>query len=909
MSDGEVRSDERILGQFVAELEKRGTDVVEEYARKYPHLADEMRQMAAMADNLKPSREEPAPPMPERLGEFRIVREIARGGMGVIYEAVQERLGRRVALKTIREGRISQELRERFVREQEIRARLHQTHIVPIHTAGEEGGLHYFVMPYISGVSLHRIVRTLGRMTPADSGGRTPSLGELVERAASEDEVKRTPHYQPGGRATGEASPSLALPAGSTNDRATPSVSPTKLSRVYFRSVAAVMADVAEALQHSHEAGVLHRDLKPSDVMVDTQEQCWIIDFGLGGQVSVRARSVSEGSLAGASGPDAPATASGVMGTPQYMAPEQVSGKVDARSDVWGLGATLYELLALRRAVDGATREEVFEQVLTREPAPPRRWVRNVPEDLAAICRKAMRKEPGERYPTARAFAEDVRRWLRGEAVEARGRQPLRRAALWARRNKGWATALAAAAVLVVGAVTAAFEFQRQQVRNLEREARRHQLQQVLQDNRITGWREAAWELVKAEAALGTDDRLQALAVAGLTGLDAEIERKFQGIEASTVAFEPAGKRLLLGGHENMPAHLWDGTEAAPRPSKLVGAGPVAFTREGTPVQVVVDPKDRRRLIVWDVEGQRQLQGIVMPQGDEVPERRKQPPVVVMTTNARYLAAAGNKQVVVWETRTGTVVTRIARVAKALALAPDGSMLAIGQDDGRIRVYGLAGGNEVADMPGSGNEVTALTFYRDVRGTRSGKDARWGLVAGDSGSSIAVYDIASGQLKNHCQGTKHQIEALAVSPDNMTLASSGSGEFFLWDLATGQRLLQGGNPDLITGLAFSPTGDRLVCATRKIFTREIGNQQIWKLDQGRGVRILRGLATPTSTLTFSPDGRMLAVLEHAWRVGIWDLPTGKLRHVLQVPLGWYADNADIAFGPDGTLAFSSGWRR
>ncbi len=475
------------------------------------------------------------------------------------------------------------------------------------------------------------------------------------------------------------------------------------------------------------------------------------------------------------------------MGTPQYMAPEQAAGKVDARSDVWGLGVTLYELLALRRAFDGATPAEVFEQVLKGEPAPPRRWVRNVPVDLAAICRKAMRKEPGERYATARAFAADVRRWLKGEVVEARGWQPARRVARWARRHKGWAAAitamvLASLALLTGGAV------------HLEREARRYRLQQVLQNNRQAGWSREAWDLVKETARLGTDSRLQSLAVAALTGLDAEVERTFIGVEASTVAFDSTGKRVLFGGHESIPAHLWDGTEAAPRPSKLPGSGPVAFSSEGAPVQMVVDPMNRGRLIVWDVEGQRPIRTIVMPEAHEVQERLSRPPVMVMTTDARFLAAATGQLVIVWTTRTGVVVKRFLQAATALAITPDGTLLAVGTADGLIRVYGLPGGEVVADIPGSGSEVTALTFYTEVRRAKHGKVCLWGLVVGDAGSLITAYDLGTGKVRTYFRGTTFKVEALVCSPDNLTLASAGSGQFFLWDLATGLQLLQGDAP-------------------------------------------------------------------------------------------------------------------
>jgi WD40 repeat protein len=663
------------------------------------------------------------------------------------------------------------------------------------------------------------------------------------------------------------------------------------------------MADVAEALQHAHDAGVLHRDLKPSNVMVDTQEQCWVIDFGLGGVVGA---SKGDAAQAGASGsPHAgPATASGVMGTPQYMAPEQVAGKVDARSDVWGLGVTLYELLALRRAFDGATAAEVFEQVLKGEPAPPRRWVRNVPENLAAICRKAMRKEPGERYATARAFAADVRRWLNGEVVEARGWQPVRRVARWARRHKGWAAAM----VLMIGSVAGALMYQWRELQHFDRLARRHRLQQVIQDNGVAGWRQAAWVLMRAEAKLGTDDKLQALAVESLMGIDAVEEVTFEGVEAASVAFDHSGNRLLFGGHEKTSAHLWGDTEANPRPLKQTGAGPVAFTPEGTPIQVIVDPRDSHRLQMWDLEAARQIASFEMPKGDEVSHRSRRSPMVALTTDAHYLAAAGPRHVAIWRRGEGQPLRTWALPdTTALALTADGSLLAIGNAAGQLQVISVPGGEAVVSLPGEGVKVTALTFYPEVQRVPGGKDFPWGLVAGDAGSTVAVYDLGKGQLKTHCRGGEFQVEALAVSPDGMTLASSSARTCHLWDLATGKRILRFGGGELILGLAFSPDGGRIACASRRRFdNRGISSSMIWSLEQGRGLRILRGLTTPTPTVTFSPDGRLLAVLEHNWQVAVWDVEAGKLLHRIRVPAGLSGDNADLAFGPNDTLAFSAG---
>src|SRR6266852_229121 len=182
MSDPIRTSDayESILAQFVAKLEERGTIVIDEFAQRYPALAGEFRSLAAMGKAMDRARPELEELLPERLGEFRIVRRLARGGMGDIYEAYDERLQRRVAIKTIRHGRISDDARDRFLREQTVLAQLHQSNIVPIYAAGEEGNLQYFAMPFIDGAALHHVIAAARNLPSAESDCKTPSLAKLA---------------------------------------------------------------------------------------------------------------------------------------------------------------------------------------------------------------------------------------------------------------------------------------------------------------------------------------------------------------------------------------------------------------------------------------------------------------------------------------------------------------------------------------------------------------------------------------------------------------------------------------------------------------------------------------------------------------------------------------------------------
>ncbi|MFO0951462.1 MAG: serine/threonine-protein kinase [Isosphaeraceae bacterium] len=312
------------------------------------------------------------------LGGFRVIREVGRGGMGVVYEAEQTALGRRVALKVLPPAAsLDPRHRHRFEIEAQAAALLHHENIVSVLAFGSDHGVDFFAMPFIDGCSLSELIR--------DRRGRGPL------------EV--------------EAAPTLApcIPAGGLD---------------YLRAAARLGLQAAEALDHAHSVGVIHRDVKPSNLLVDTRGHLWVTDFGL-------AR-IGEG--------DAALTRTGdILGTLRYMSPELLRGDrpgASPRSDVYALGATLYELLTLRPAFAGQDREELLRKVLQDEPVPPRRLNPQIPRDLETVVRKAMAKEPSSRYASAAEMAGDLRRFLDDRPVLARRPGPVERLARWSRRRR-----------------------------------------------------------------------------------------------------------------------------------------------------------------------------------------------------------------------------------------------------------------------------------------------------------------------------------------------------------------------------------------------------------------------------------------------------------------------------------------
>jgi serine/threonine protein kinase/Flp pilus assembly protein TadD len=356
------------------------------------------------------SAEEPPELHREDLGDFRIVREVARGGMGIVYEAVQLSLGRRVALKVLPfAATLDPRQLQRFKNEAQAAALLHHTNIVPVYFVGCERGVHFYAMQFIEGQSLAALIHEMRQFA---SRASQPA----PERPEGPSPVEPTGPY---------ASPTPTAGALSTERSAR--------GPAYFRGVAQMGIQAAEALAHAHDLGVIHRDIKPGNLLVDGRGNVWVTDFGL-------AHCQSQASL----------TVTGdLVGTLRYMSPEQALARrvvVDHRTDVYSLGATLYELLTLQPAFTGSDRQELLRQIAFEEPLAPRRLDRAIPKELETIVLKALEKNPAERYAGAQELADDLRRFLEDRPILARRPSLLLRARKMARRNR----ALVGAVVVVL---------------------------------------------------------------------------------------------------------------------------------------------------------------------------------------------------------------------------------------------------------------------------------------------------------------------------------------------------------------------------------------------------------------------------------------------------------------------------
>jgi serine/threonine protein kinase len=465
----------RLADEFAARYRQGERPPLREYLDKYPELAEDIRELfpaLVEMEQAKADEREVEPPTADtpplqQLGDFRILRKIGHGGMGIVYEAEQVSLGRHVALKVLSQKiLLDNRQKRRFEREAKSAARLHHTNIVPVFGVGEHDGLPYYVMQFIQGRALDEVIDELRRLQPGGAVGAGSNLptgseqiGKLPRADVTAADVARclmTGEFRSGldidlHLAEGCAPPEVqaATPADRLADSSPLSSSSAALpgqkdsthdSRArkasFWQSVAQIGAQVADALEYAHKQAVLHRDIKPSNLLLDTQGTVWVTDFGL-------AKADDQENL----------TQTGdILGTLRYMSPEAFDGKSDARSDVYSLGLTLYELLALRPAFDERDRNRLIKQMTTAEPAHLDRLNRAIPRDLVTVVHKAIDRDPAHCYATAGELATDLRRFLTDESIQARRPSRTERLLRWSRHHPGVAVSLVVIMLLLVTA-------------------------------------------------------------------------------------------------------------------------------------------------------------------------------------------------------------------------------------------------------------------------------------------------------------------------------------------------------------------------------------------------------------------------------------------------------------------------
>jgi serine/threonine protein kinase/WD40 repeat protein len=882
-----ARTDESLVGliadEFTERLQRGEQPDIEEYVRRYPELAALLREALPALQALGTKAPETPGRLltsPERvegcLGDFRLVRQVGRGGMGIVYEAEQLSLGRRVALKMLPFA-AAQDARQlqRFRNEAMAAACLHHANIVPVFGVGCERGVHYYAMQFIDGQTLADVIRELRTLAGMGRADDAQAVGDATESVHAEQQCEsegRRDIAQPAAPPT---------PAAETFSVVGLVTTVSTRSPAYFQTVARLASQAAEALEHAHQFGVVHRDIKPANLLLDPSGNLWITDFGL-----ARLRCQAPG-----------LTMTGdLLGTLRYMSPEQALGKrvaIDHRTDIYSLGVTLYELLTLEPAYTGRERVEVLRQITLEEPRPPRKLNRAIPVELETIALKAMAKDPEDRYASAQELADDLRRFREDKPIHARRPNLAQRAVKWARRHKPLVFSLSASlALLAAGLMATLYLYADNQHRVAgERQQLMREKDQILygalldhagalQMARQPGYREHVWRALHDAASLDPPSkdpqRLQSEALACLgdpIGLDAgepsQVERarstrvpkaiqEFQKAipEKDRLGFlyatTPDGERV--GGWCPMSRTLmiWreDGTDAQSTQELPLG---MLYDLKFTP--------DGQRLVAGCEEGVAMWP--VFPLGRPSVFRGGNATSIAIDPRGKLLATGG-RQIDLWSLVSNRPIAsfKVPIQGAKVEFSADGKFLLAVVDDQVLMAWPVRDTPEKQYLEGHHGGVPTVAFSPDGRR----------LASASKDLTVKLWDAESAEIRHVCKGHTSPIESLSFSPDGKLLASGDfGGGVCLWDTGTGKGLGHVGDsstPGQIWRLQFDPAGKFVVAGGMTGIAAWALDKDARTLEPAPFVR----LEWPgVYDLAIHPNRRELAFVDRTGRLGVYDL--------------------------------------
>lgn len=692
--------------------------------------------------------------LPRRFGDFELLEEIARGGMGVVYRAKQISLNRTVALKMILSGQFASPMAiGRFRTEARIVASLQHPNIVAIHEVGEAEHQPYFTMDYIIGGNLAELVRD----------GPLPA-----ERAAR------------------------------------------------------YVAQIAVAVQHAHEKGVLHRDLKPSNVLIDAFDQPRVTDFGLARQLSANCEITITGQL---------------LGSPAYMAPEQISGRrseIGPRTDIYSLGAVLYHLLTGRPPFATGTMAQTFQQVLTAMPLEPRALNPAIAIDLQTICAKCLEKDPAKRYADAASVAEDLDRFLHGQPIVARPIGKFEKVRRWCGRNRALASAMAAtllASCVGVGGIV--WQWQRAEKSESVTHLNLYAADMMAASEAITrGDLGMGRRLLEAHRPLPNQEDLRGFEWRYLwqrSRGDQQATLSGHSWIVTCVAYSPDGN-VLASGSQDGSIRLWN-----PHTAELIRAfhanDGAVWTLQFTPRgdQIVAAGSDGR-VHVWDVAREHEVESfpgqmaVLSPNGD-----------VMAVSAASLLYWEPAAKISLWDFRAKRKLLELTEPGKSMGFSPDGKTLAV---SGRA-------------------------------------------------SGIRLWDVHSGRLIRVID-TDSEVWSPAFSPNGRKLIAAGHRNAYVWNLDEETKPIALAHPLNVWSCSFSPDGTEAVtaCSDRGV--------RLWNVSDWNLKRALWGHADEVWCAAFAPDGKTLGTGSKDQTVDLWSRRTDAQPHPI-----WHTAFSRPLFSPSG----------
>ena len=814
-----------VVDQMIERLNRGESVNVEAFCAQNTGIADSIRHMHATLIRMRQTAQDDTnafdslgeeSTLPEQLGDFRILREIGRGGMGVVYEAEQMLLRRRVALKVLPLAAIlDTKSLQRFKNEAQAAAALRHPNIVTVHSVGIDRGIHFYAMDLVEGHSLAGIIDGL--------------------RAEQVDERKHQANDPSSHSSWSEDTASVSSSVRRTNSIAAISTHRSHRNVAFFRSVAQLGIQAADALEAAHRLGIVHRDIKPSNLLVDSEGKAWVTDFGLA-MMEGNAHLTLSGSL---------------IGTARYMSPEQAGGRravLDHRTDIYSLGVTLYELLTLQPPFEGENHAALVRQVADQIPTRPKKLNPTIPDDLETIVLKAMDKEADGRYESASDLADDLRRFLDSQPIRARRFNRLELFGRWTKRNPTVATLTGTVATLLLTLAIAGAGL----------------------SAHLAG--------VAHESAAIADRETRLRSEMSIRLYVADMNRAQEALDAGDMHLceDLLMRHVPKPGSRDLRSfewlYLWD---------RCHRGGAKYILRHGLPISAVAYSADGGRLFtgkwlggvfVWDAGRGRNIGEL----SDRIVHRL---PVIGinLSDDESVITVCNDGVICTWDSSTGEVTslinsnepgrawhTSIADERKLIAVSYGTRMYShISSLPASVVVWDLDGGDMVKRFDGMLGEPVAAFNHNNS----------W-LAIGQSTGQVDILDTSSWTILQTLHSHLGPISSLAFSVDGKMLVGgfgsvqgrSSDAQVTAWNTDSWRESeLEIQHTATPRAMAFSPNDKQLVLGS------DDGVIAIWNVESGLRAASFQAHAGPIKDMAWSPDGNEFTSVGGDNACRIWDM--------------------------------------